>query len=107
MNYKYILTAIVIMAVVTYATRVIPLVLFRRKIENRYIQSFLLYMPYGVLSAMIFPNIFYSTAALISAICGTAVALILAYNKKGLLPVALSATATVFIAERIINLIVV
>lgn len=105
MNYEHILIATAIMALVTYATRVIPLVLFRKKIENRFIQSFLLYMPYGVLAAMVFPSIFYSTAMLISAICGTIVALILAFNKKGLLPVAISATATVFVVERILNLI--
>ena len=105
MNYKHILIATAIMAAVTYAIRVTPLVLFRKKIENRFIQSFLLYMPYGVLAAMVFPNIFYSTASLISGICGTIVALILAFNKKGLLPVALSATATVFIVEQILKLI--
>lgn len=96
---------IAVMAVITYLCRVVTMVLFRKKIENRYVQSFLLYMPYGVLSAMVFPAVFSSTASLISAIAGTAVALILAYFKKGLLPVALAATATVFIVERILPLI--
>lgn len=92
---------IAVMAGITYLCRVVTMVLFRKKIENRYIQSFLLYMPYGVLSAMVFPAVFSSTASLVSAIAGTAVALILAYFKKGLLPVALAATATVFVVERI------
>lgn len=83
----------------------VTMVIFRKKIENRYIQSFLLYMPYGVLSAMVFPAVFSSTASLISAVAGTAVALILAYFKKGLLPVALAATATVFIVEKILPLV--
>ena len=35
-----------IMALVTYLIRVIPLTVFHRKIENRYVQSFLYYVPY-------------------------------------------------------------
>lgn len=96
---------IAVMAGITYFCRVVTMVIFRKKIENRYIQSFLLYMPYGVLSAMVFPAVFSSTASLISAVAGTAVALILAYFKKGLLPVALAATATVFIVEKILPLV--
>lgn len=96
---------IAVMAVITYLCRVVTMVLFRKKIENKYVQSFLLYMPYGVLSAMVFPAVFTSTASLISAVAGTVVALILAYFKKGLLPVALAATATVFVVERMLPLI--
>lgn len=35
-----------VMALVTYLIRVIPLTVFRKKIENRYIRSFLYYVPY-------------------------------------------------------------
>lgn len=87
------------MAVVTYGCRMITMVLFRKKIKNRYIQSFLLYLPYGVLAAMVFPAIFDSVPSLISAIAGTAVALILAFFRKGLLPTALAASGTVFLTE--------
>lgn len=102
MDYTKLLIIIFVMALVTYIPRVIPLALFRKKIKNKFIQSFLLYMPYGVLAAMTFPDIFYSTANMISAICGTIVALILAYKNLGLLPVALGATVTVFIVEKLI-----
>lgn len=101
MDTKFIIISVMIMAVITYCTRMIPLALIRKKIQNRFVQSFLLYMPYGVLSAMVFPAVFSSTANLISAIAGTVTALILAYLKKGLLPAALSATIVVFIFERI------
>ena len=102
MDYKRILLVIFVMALVTYLPRVIPLAIFRKKIKNKYIQSFLMYMPYGVLAAMVFPDIFTSTSSLISAICGALAALILAYRKLGLLPVALGATAVVFLTERIL-----
>lgn len=96
-----LLCIIFTMALVTYIPRVLPLAIFRKKIKNKFIQSFLLYMPYGVLAAMIFPDILYSTSSLISAICGMIIALLLAYKNLGLLPVALGATAVVFIIEKV------
>jgi len=100
---NYIYLAIFVMAIVTYLTRAISLVLFRKKIRNKFIQSFLTYMPFGVLSAMIFPNILYSTESLISAICGGLVSLLLALKNKGLLIVALGATVAVYIVEQILS----
>ena len=99
MNHR-LLIAIFLMAVVTYLPRVLPLALVRKKIKNRFVQSFLLYMPYGVLGAMVFPQVLYATASLASALCGAAVALYLAHKKLGLLPVALASTATVFVVEQ-------
>ena len=91
--------AIVLMALVSYLPRVIPLAVFRKKIENRFIQSLLLYMPYGILAAMVFPAVLYSTDNLLSALCGFIVALAMSYFYCGLLPVALGASAAVFLAE--------
>lgn len=88
---KNLLSYIAVMALVTYLVRMVPLVLFRKKVENRFLRSFLYYIPYAVLSAMTFPAIFSSTADFKSALAGTLVALILAFFEKGLLPVALSA----------------
>ena len=62
-----------ISAGVTYLIRMIPFVLCRGKMENRFIRSFLFYVPYAVLGAMTFPAIIYSTADLISGIAGTVV----------------------------------
>ena len=53
--YVYILT----MALVTYLIRVLPLVLFRKKIQNRFVSSFLYYVPYSCLTALTIPAIFY------------------------------------------------
>jgi len=97
MNTGYLLIGIAIMALMTYIIRVSPMVIFRKKIENKRIKSFLYYVPYTVLAAMTFPAIFSSTASQAGAIAGCVVAVILAYRKKGLLVVALGAAATVFI----------
>ena len=99
MNIKYIAISIAVMALVTYLIRVTPMILFRKKIKNRWIQSFLFYVPYVVLSAMTFPAVFYSTGSEISAIVGCAVALILAYMKKSLLTVAVGAALIAFIVQ--------
>ena len=84
---------IVVMAGVTYLIRMVPFVLFRKKIQNRFFLSFLHYIPYAVLSAMTIPAIFYSTGDMLTAVVGTAVALVLAYLEKPLIIVALSAAA--------------
>ena len=46
--YLYIL----VMAAVTYLIRVLPLTLIRREIKNRFIRSFLYYVPYVTLAVM-------------------------------------------------------
>ncbi|MGI5959643.1 MAG: AzlD domain-containing protein [Massiliimalia sp.] len=94
-----VLICILIMALVTYLPRMLPLAIFKRKIENPFIRSFLAYVPYAVLSAMTLPDILYSTSSMLSAVCGLAAALVLSYFNKGLLTVALGATATVFAVE--------
>lgn len=94
-----------IMAGVTYLIRMLPFVLFKKKIENNFIRSFLYYVPFAALGAMTFPAIFSSTSSVYSAILGTAVAIFLAFREKSLLTVASFACLTVYIAEALLNLI--
>ena len=103
MDYTRIFICIAIMALVTYLPRMLPLTLFRKKIPNRFIHSFLHYVPYAVLAAMTFPEILYSTENLISGAIGMAVAVALAFWGRGLLTVAIGASASVFIAEQVIH----
>lgn len=90
---------IAIMVVVTYLTRMLPMVIFKKKIESTFIKSFLYYVPYAVLAAMTFPAIFSSTTFIWSAVAGAAVAIFLAFKEKSLIIVALSASLTVYIVE--------
>ena len=96
---------IAVMALVTYLIRMLPLVIFRKKIENRFIRSFLYYIPYAVLAAMTFPAVFSSTGSGWSAVAGLIVALLLAFFEKGLLTVALSSCVAVFVIEFLIKII--
>lgn len=99
MKTENLFLGLAIMASVTYLCRFPFLVLFRKPIKNRFIQSFLYYLPYSVLSIMVFPAIFFSTASLLSGFIGTAVALLLGFFKKGLFTVALSSVFAVLIVE--------
>ena len=97
MIYIYIFT----MAIVTYLIRMIPLTVFRKKIENSFVQSFLYYVPYACLMAMTFPAVLYATNDMWSAIIGVVVAMVLAFYNKSLVTVAIAACVAVFIVERL------
>ena len=92
---------ILVMAVVTYLIRVLPLAIWRKEITSPFVKSFLFYVPYACLAAMTFPAILNATASVISGAVGFAVALYLAYKEKSLLTVALFACAAVFVVERV------
>lgn len=97
--YLYIL----VMAVVTYLVRALPLLLARKEITNTFLRSFLFYMPYACLAAMTFPAILESTSYLISGIVGFVAACIAAYLERSMITVALIACGAVFITEQIIR----
>ena len=101
MPFKIFLPYLIVMAGVTYLVRVIPLSLFRKKIKNRFINSFLYYTPYAVLAAMTFPAILHSTGSIWSGLAGFVAALLLAFKTKSLLGVALGACLTVLAVELI------
>ena len=90
---------LLVMAGVTYLIRMLPLVLVKKKIENRFLLSFLYYMPYAVLAVMTVPAIFYATDSLLSAAVGCAVALALAFFGRGLVTVAALSSAAVLVTE--------
>ena len=46
---------IAIVAITSYLIRVLPLTLIRKPIKNRFIRSFLYYVPYVTLAVMTFP----------------------------------------------------
>ncbi len=96
MNRGFIIYLAVMFAV-TYLIRVLPLTIIRGKIKNRYIRSFLAYIPYTVLGAMTFPAVFYAVDNAAAAIAGAAAALVTAFFGRGLCTVAACASAAVYI----------
>ena len=99
--YVYIL----VMAVVTYLIRALPLTLFQKPIHNRFLKSFLYYVPTACLTAMTFPAILSATEHAISGAVGLAAAVLLSIKKNSLIVVAVVSCAVVFLTEQIIQMI--
>ena len=97
-NYIYI----AVMALVSYAIRVLPLTLIRKPIKNRFIRSFLYYVPYVTLSVMTFPAIINATQSPVSGAAALAAGILAAYLGAGLLPVAVICCGVVFVLELLI-----
>ena len=104
MSDQKFLWAILAMTGVMVLFRIIPLLFLKKKIQNRFIQSFLAYVPCAVLTSMAFPEVFNSTSSMWSALGGVVVALVLAYFERSLITVALSSAATVFVIEQIMRM---
>lgn len=75
------------------------------KITNRFVQSFLYYVPYAVLGAMTFPSILFSTGNLAASIAGLITACVLAFKEKSLIIVAAFACLASFCVILICQLI--
>lgn len=91
-----------VMAAVTYIVRMLPFVLIKRKLENRFLISFLYYMPYAVLTVMTFPAILSSTGNTLSSLAGLAVGLLLSYFERSLVFVAVASCCAAFITNMFI-----
>ena len=90
---------LIVMAGVTYLIRMIPMAVVRKRIKNRFILSFLYYVPYAVLSAMVVPAIFFASGNIVTAAVGFVVAVVAAIFSKSLVLVAGCSCVSVFIAE--------
>ena len=99
MNNYVFFVYLLILAGSTYLIRVIPFVAIKNKINNRFIRSFLAYIPYAVLTAMTIPAVFYATNWWAGAAAGLIVAVIFALKEKGLTVVAIAACVAVFVVE--------
>ncbi len=101
-NLLYDFLMVLTMAIITYLIRLIPMVLFKKKIKNRFINSLLYYLPYAVLSAMTFPFILFGGSHIVSSAIGAGVALVAAFLKRSLVTVAVLASIAVLISELVI-----
>ncbi len=90
---------LLIMAIVTYLIRVLPLTLIKWEIKNQFLRSFLHYVPYATISALTFPAILSCTRSLTSAIVAFIVAIISSYYEKNMVIVAFLSCLAVYITE--------
>lgn len=103
MNNTHFLLSLLVIAGSTYLIRAIPFALLHTKIKNRFVLSFLHYVPFAVLTAMTFPAALHATTSVIAAAIGLAVSVLLALRRKSLTTVAAAACVTVYVCELIIG----
>lgn len=90
---------IAVMSAVTLGIRILPLTLVRRPIRNRFVCSFLYYVPYVTLAVMTFPAILDATQAPLAAAVALAAGILAAWFGAGLFPVACLCCGIVFVME--------
>ena len=90
---------ILIMASVSFMIRVLPLTLIRKPITNRFLKSFLYYVPYVTLAVMTFPAIIQAKQSPLAGAAALVIGMILAWKNAGLFPVAVTCCAVVLILE--------
>ncbi len=80
MDRLYIYISIAVMALITYAIRALPLLVFKKPITNNFFRSFLYYAPYVTLSVLAFPAVLYCTDSLlissVALICSIIITLV-------------------------------
>ena len=91
----YILLAIV----ATNLIRVLPMVLIKGQIRNRFLRSFLYYMPYVTLAVMTFPDMIQTTMTPASGIVSLIAGVIAAWYGMGLFPVAAICCVIVYLMD--------
>ena len=96
--YLYIL----VVAVVIYLIRVLPLTLIRKPIKSRFIRDFLYYVPYVTLSVMTFPAIIDVTHSPLAGLIALAIGIVAAYRGMGLFKVTVLCCVSVLILEFLI-----
>lgn len=90
---------ILVSALVSYAIRVIPLTVFRKPIHNRFIRSFLYYVPYVTIAVMTFPAILEATANPVAGLLALLVGIGLSFFGKSMFTVACACCGCVLLAE--------
>ena len=95
----YIYIYIAIMAGVSFLIRTLPLTLIRRPIRNRFLRSFLFYVPYVTLAVMTFPSIVNATSSPIAGLAALVLGIAAAWLGANLLQVAVGCCAVVLVLE--------
>ena len=96
MNYKL---AILLAIITTNLIRVVPMLLIKDQISNRFLRSFLYYVPYVTLAVMTFPSMIQTTLSPLSGIVALIIGIIAAWCRLGLFPVAAICCTIVYLMD--------
>ena len=97
MEQHRILIYILLAIVVTNLIRVTPMVLIKGRISNRFVRSFLYYVPYVTLAVMTFPDMVLATPTPWPGLIALLIGMVAAWFRLGLFPVAAICCVIVFL----------
>ena len=98
----YLWIYILVMAFTTWCMRVIPSLVMKRPIQNRFIQSFLYYVPYVTLAVMTFPAIMDATGSPLAGFIALIAGMVAAWFGVNMLGVAVVCCVMVLILEMLL-----
>ena len=84
---------------VSFLIRELPLTLIRRPIKNRFLRSFLFYVPYVTLAVMTFPSILHATSSPLAGLAALVLGIAAAWLGANLFQVAVGCCAIVLVLE--------
>ena len=84
---------------VSFLIRELPLTLIRRPIKNRFLRSFLFYVPYVTLAVMTFPSILHATSSPLAGLAALLLGIAAAWLGANLVQVAVGCCAVVLVLE--------
>ncbi len=90
------------MCIITAAIRILPLLILRRPIKNRFLRSFFFYVPYVTLSVMTFPAIVNATASPLAGAAALVAGIVLAWIGANMITVSAACCVVVFLLELIV-----
>ena len=97
-----IIICILLAIITTNLIRVVPMLLIKGQISNRFLRSFLYYVPYVTLAVMTFPSMIQTTMSPLSGTVALIVGIIAAWCRMGLFPVAAICCAIVYLMDSLI-----
>ena len=99
---RNVYVSLLIMCLTVYCIRLLPLLVFRREITNRWLRSFLYYVPYVTLAVMTFPSIVHTTVSPLSGFLALLAGIIAAWRGMGLFAVAAICCSIVYLMDSIV-----
>lgn len=102
MDSHSIIVCILLAIVTTNLIRVVPMLLIKGQLRNRFLRSFLYYVPYVTLAVMTFPSMIETTLSPISGIVAMIVGLVAAWRGLGLFPVAIICCTIVYLMDTLV-----
>ena len=99
MDKHSIIICILLAIITTNLIRVLPMLLIKGQLSNRFLRSFLYYVPYVTLAVMTFPSMIQATMSPLSGTVALIVGIIAAWRRMGLFPVAAICCAIVYLID--------